>query len=586
MRRPGSASPLDSPTAIRMLATFLLVAAPITWALATQRDLARREAAAHPERGWPRGAGHVVYAWPGTSEDQKGYVEPGGSFSPVPGSFGLSIEDGDRLPLSQIKQRFAWVSGESLPVLVTQTPHYDANLLSDRPGHWTILITGTGSRSIAIAVRSVGPAGGPIFSLKNVKGRLLISDRWVIRFDPAPVSVRISEEGPHAEGWYRADILLAKKTTVEINDLKFGKVPSLPFATTRAITKLSSTDTQFRECLDDQVAHLMMSLVADQTRPGEPLNYPLAWLRDGAYVVVALARAGQVDTAKQLALYFADHDFFGGFGAEADAPGLSLWAIAETAALAHSGQFDQRVWEAVERKANLIHQMHHANAPIRHAFDGPVVPARRARTDLDLVCDVAQNGLIIGRMDWQRPVLFVNAVSFLGLNEAARIAERRGRGDLAMRWRQEAVEIRTVWQRALDTKEAQNDRTYISALWPTQIGDQDKTKLRALFEARWANQRAPDGGFKKLPEWTYFDIAEAHNWLELGDRARAEQTMHWFWNHQASPGLYTWWEGRGEENSFHRWNDVRGWLYPPYVTPHYWTAAEMLLLQLDLAGAR
>src|SRR5271165_574590 len=414
MRRQRSASSLDALTTIRVLAINVLLAMPFAWALSTQRDLVQREAAAHPERGWPRGAGHVVYAWPGTAEGQKGYVEPGGSFSPVRGSFGLSIEDGDRIPLAQIKQRFAWVSGESMPVLVTETPRYGANLLSDRPGHWIILITSTASRAVRVAVRSVGPAGGPIFSLKNVNGRLLISDRWVIRIDPPPLSVRISEEGPHAEGWYRADIQLAKKTTVEINDLKFGKVPSLPFATTRAVTKLGIADPQFRECLDDQVAHLMMSLVADQTRPGEPLNYPLAWLRDGAYVVVALARAGQVDTAKRLALYFADHDFFGGFGAEGDAPGLSLWAIGETAALAHSVKFDQQVWEAVQSKAELIHQMHHAGAPMRHPFDGPVVPAYRANPDLDLVCDAVRDGLIIGRMDWNRPLLFVNAVSFLG----------------------------------------------------------------------------------------------------------------------------------------------------------------------------
>jgi hypothetical protein len=564
----------------------VLATLPVSWALATQRGLSLRETATHPEQGWPRGVGHVVYAWPGTSENQKGYVEPGGGFSPVPGSFGLSIEDGDSLPLTQIKQRFAWVSGESMPVLVTETPRFGANLLSDRPGHWTDLITSTASQNLRIAIRSVGPAGGPIFSLKNVQGRLLISDRWVIRMDPSPLEVLISEEGPHSEGWYRADLKLAKKTTVEINDLKFGAVPSLPFFTTRAVLKIAPGDAQFKECLDDQVAHLMMSLVGNQTRPGEPLNYPLPWLRDGAYVVVALARAGQVDTAKQLALYFAEHDFFGGFGSEADAAGLSLWAIGETAAYAHSPTFDARVWEAVQRKADFIHQMHHATAAVHRPFDGSIVPAHHARTDLDLVCDPAQNGLIIGRMDWHRPVLFVNAVSYLGLNEAARLAERRGRDDLAVRWRLEAAEIRTAWQRALDTKEALNDRTYMSALWPTRIGDHDKARLRALFQARWESLRTPDGGFKKRPEWTYFDVAEAHNWLELGDRPRAEQTLHWFWNHQVSPGLYTWWEGSGEENSFHGWDDVRGWLHPEHVTPHYWTAAEMLLLQLDLVGAR
>ncbi len=67
-----------------------------------------------------------------------------------------------------------------------------------------------------------------------------------------------------------------------------------------------------------------------------------------------------------------------------------------------------------------------------------------------------------------------------------------------------------------------------------------------------------------------------------GQSERAWQTLRWFWDHQASPGLYTWWEGRGEENTFGHWEQVRGWVDPPHVTPHYWTAAEMLLLQLDM----
>jgi hypothetical protein len=58
--------------------------------------------------------------------------------------------------------------------------------------------------------------------------------------------------------------------------------------------------------------------------------------------------------------------------------------------------------------------------------------------------------------------------------------------------------------------------------------------------------------------------------------------LEWFWKHQASPGLFTWWEGKGEENTFNRWEQVRGWINPPYVTPHYWTAAEMAMLQLDM----
>lgn len=46
--------------------------------------------------------------------------------------------------------------------------------------------------------------------------------------------------------------------------------------------------------------------------------------------------------------------------------------------------------------------------------------------------------------------------------------------------------------------------------------------------------------------------------------------------------MYTYWEGNGEENTFRQWDNYRGWLQPKYVTPHYWTASEMALLQLDM----
>jgi hypothetical protein len=88
---------------------------------------------------------------------------------------------------------------------------------------------------------------------------------------------------------------------------------------------------------------------------------------------------------------------------------------------------------------------------------------------------------------------------------------------------------------------------------------------------------------KGTPLWTYFNLATAHQWLCLGHIEPLWDELRWFLRRQASPGLYTWWEGNGEENNFGRWEKmVRGWVKPPHVTPHYWTAAEMLLLQLDM----
>jgi hypothetical protein len=82
--------------------------------------------------------------------------------------------------------------------------------------------------------------------------------------------------------------------------------------------------------------------------------------------------------------------------------------------------------------------------------------------------------------------------------------------------------------------------------------------------------------------WTYFEIAEAHQWLFVDHPKKAWSTLTWFWEHQTSPGLFTWWEDQNEGNAYGGWERIRGWVNPAHVTPHYWTNAEMLLLQLDI----
>jgi hypothetical protein len=185
-------------------------------------------------------------------------------------------------------------------------------------------------------------------------------------------------------------------------------------------------------------------------------------------------------------------------------------------------------------------------------------------------------------MDNQRPLLFVNAVSYRGLLDAATLAVRVNQPADAKRWRAKAVQLKQAWEKAFKPPESENDRTYISSLWPTWVATSQKDALLQGLEARWTKLRDSQGGFRSTPLWTYFDVAEAHQWLFLNQPDRVWKTLLWFWDHQAAPGLYTWWEGNGEENTFHRWQLVRGWVKPPNVTPHYWTAAEMLLLQLDM----
>jgi hypothetical protein len=57
----------------------------------TARDQVNIQKYFRPNDPWPRNAGHVILAYPGSAEINKAYHEPGGSFSPSVGSFGISI---------------------------------------------------------------------------------------------------------------------------------------------------------------------------------------------------------------------------------------------------------------------------------------------------------------------------------------------------------------------------------------------------------------------------------------------------------------------------------------------------------------
>jgi hypothetical protein len=560
-----------------------------------------------PADPWPRGSGHVVLAIPGSLERDKAYLEPGASFSPVPGSFGVSIwlldEHGrvvvtsDTLPVSDIRQQFVAASQQTIPDLLTETRYYRARWSLKAPGRWQLDVAQLGSLRPIAVVRSVGPAGGRIDDIGWMNQTVRVNERWQLGMQPAPSAVYVGEEGrPHwmteqstgaaahsNSGWGYARIYPSgEKWALTIIDNLRAAAPNRLRDERERGPVVELPDPRFRESLEAQQAHLLMGLVNDETRPGDPMSYPLPWLRDGAYAVVALARAGRIQTARTLAEYMASHDFYGGFGPEADAPGLALWAIEEVAARVRDPRFDSWLWPHVQRKAGWIEQLLSARAPLDRPVIGPIVPGIAGRSDLGRIADPAQNGLIVGRMDFERPLLFVNAVSYRGLLDAASVAERSGHHDDAMRWRGAAARLQRAWETAFVPPESDNDRTFVASLWPTGIGYDIESKIRRELEKRWDLARTADGDLREQPLWTYFTVAEAHQWLFIGDTDRVLPTLRWFWSHQASPGLYTWWEGL--DNSFLDWNKIRGWVKPIYITPHYWTAAEMMLLQLDMLG--
>ena len=565
-----------------------------------------------PQDPWPRSQGHVVLALPGSEEKGKAYHEPGGSFSPGAGTFGISvwltnprgelIVSSDTIPVDEISQSFRWSDEQQLPHLKTTTEHYSTEWKSIGWGSWQLELHVPDKTALnpSLLIRSVGPAGGAIRELSLDGEVLLINKRWSLTLRPAPKGIYLGEEGfpgwkgikggpaniASQSGWAFARIELGegKQWIVNIQDEHPSSAPEFREALRATDLYVDLPDEHFQQSLNAQIAHLMMGLVGRETRPGDPINYPLAWQRDGAYVLVALARAGKLEIAKMLSMDIAERDFFGGFGPEADAPGLGIWALVTVANQLHQEDFDKWLWPHVYRKAAIIEEMLNARSKIHKNIEGPIVPKYTNDPELTLLAEPAREGLIVGRMDQHRPVLFINALSYRGLLAAASLASRLHHFKPARRWAATAEKIKGAWEEAFTSPLSNNDRTYINPLWPSWVASEKRQSLQDNLDGRWTDRHDAKEMYNKNPLWTYFELAETHQWLFLGRHDRVWSTLKWFWNHQSSHGLYTWWEGQGEENSFGKWENVRGWVNPPNVTPHYWTAAEMALLQLDMLG--
>lgn len=576
----------------------------------SQRDIVKAQMNQRPNQPWPRGDGHVVLSWPGIEEKFKSYLEPGGSFSPTVGSFGISVwvldrngtlnATSDNLPMEKINQKFINKNDLDLPLIETETDQYKLTWASPSPGTWEMnVFPKIGDERIILAFRSVGPAGGPITSLVSKGASLLINNRWEIIVKGTQPHFFLGEEGNKdwihektniadwkgQSGWGYARLELVDNHPFQIFILdKEYKQNVINLGREVSKLKVNLPQSKFLDSLAAQSDHLLMSLVDHETRPGEPINYPLPWLRDGAYVVVGLAHAGYIDTALMLSKFFAEKDFFGGFGAEADGPGLAIWALDEVSKQLNNHDYDLYIWPHVVRKVNLILQMASTKKNLYKNVDGPILKDMMDKqySEVTLVAEASRNGFIVGKMNNHRSLLFVNAVSYLGLVRAASLAKKLDHIEEERLWTEQANSLQKLWKEEFKTKESENERTYICGLWPTWVASICREEFFEKLKARWIEQRDASGSYLNRPLWTYFSIAEAHQWLYLGKTDKVWQTLNWFWSNQVSPGLFTWWEGDGEENSSGLWNSIRGWIKPKYVTPHYWTAAEMLLLQLDM----
>ena len=427
--------------------------------LRKERAVVAAEQRARPDDPWPAPRGHLVLGAPGAPVTEKAYLEPGGSFSPRPGAPGFAIwvyENNALVATSDTvdaRHQFMDNEGGIAPTIRAETNPYTVDWVTVTPDRWRV--TATPQRpdaQLALSIRSIGPASAAIHNLGVRDDQSVIVDEcWRISAPGAEVvfagdesadpswttngAVSVPTRINSQSGWASAR-LAGEPGTPLIADIEAlcekGQAPLWPW---RASPSVSPADHPLAEIIRTQQAQILMGLEGYETRPGDPLNYPLQWQRDGGYAVVALLRSGRTDVARDLIASFAENDFFGGFGAEADAPGIALWAINEVSRASQDRRLDDALWPHVQRKVGLISVLINTDKRIRHPFVGPVVPDYIDNPELDVVAQPAKDGLIMGRMDWHNPKIFINAFAWRGLMDAADFAARNGHVDEAAAWR-------------------------------------------------------------------------------------------------------------------------------------------------------
>ncbi|MGC8833276.1 MAG: hypothetical protein ACP5R4_04405 [Armatimonadota bacterium] len=343
--------------------------------------------------------------------------------------------------------------------------------------------------------------------------------------------------------------------------------------------KLDVPDSRFRDAFYAQLVHMWTATVGDDVRISS-VHYPLPWLRDSVYILNALDKGGFSEFTAKACERMAVKDAFGGFGAEADGPGQGAWVISEHFRLTKDLGWLDAVYPHLKRRAELIVRMRRTDRPLK-MFSECCIPEALLNPAVDLLCLSAEDGLIQGRMDWHFPVFWVNCWSLCGLERAVEAAEVLGHSLDSQKYRKEAAELRDALLRAVPKQFGSNERDFACALWPTKALSGEHPRVRAAFQQWWSETRFRGGIYRAEPLWTYFEVAQAHNLLFLGEREKAWATVENFLSNHAAPGLYAYHEGDGDENSSGLWELVRGWQPVPKVVPHGWTSAELFLLLRD-----
>jgi hypothetical protein len=591
---------------------------------------------------FPANLTHTLIGTPGLAEDLKTFVEPGGSFSPGVGTYGITFwiydRDQNQLYAAETYQSedlsFGLAEGY-LPVVKTSwqagNTGVDCQVCTGWQGNdqlaandyaqITVKNDGYVSQNLwlYVAVRSLGPAGGPIDQIsydENVR-TIWVNGDPAVQLDRPPEAFgacAFQDEEDDISLWAsRGEIPKAVKASAPLG-LASGAArfaaklkPGAEFAVgVRAAVKgspLSGTldpgdasamltrvkewwhDTLdqvdlilpgpfSREVFKASIGYLLNLSVADQVRVSS-VSYPSTYVRDGVYIINAIDKAGLHDTARRYIEYLVAHPWSGAAsqqGPEADAPGELLWIISEHFRLTRDKEWLRSVYSTLYRLAELICFLRHPVdgetrefAGLKMVVKGNEVFAEMDTTlrDMPLHFEVllarAEDGVIFGRIDLAYdPHWLVMPMAVAGLQGMAEAAEALGEKEDAQRFRSEAATARHDYEQYCRVEHPSTS----SVVWPCRSVDPTLPHMSDLTRpGSYAQTLVPlsqEFDPKMSLSNKYINFGAAHNLLFLGHQENAVQSLEALRKspmYQESLQAHAYAEVTKEES----WYEVRHW---------------------------
>jgi len=539
--------------------------------------------------------------------------------------------DGSRCPCSELVFEVGRFSVTE-KLIASGTPR-------DPTFHWRIAVRNLGGRArrlaVHVCVRAFGPAGGALDRLewRGSANELLANGRAVMRASRRPEragclsysATGLDASSAAASGAFPTeskladalglascllvyDVALSGRETAEL-DFGFaaptgGAPPDPNFARAKESSRsawagrlggfdVSLPDPAAQEALYGSLHNVLAGVWGGEAHIS-PVSYPMRWLRDGVYLVDALVKAGLPEIARTTVEGFMEEPWAGGAGPEADAPGELLWAMGEYYRYTGDRAFLSKARRAIEQAVADIEAM-------RRLETGPYVVGGVP------VAWPAEGGLLRGRMDYDIQPVWVNAWAIRGLFEAATLARSLGREEESKRIRAEAERLLRVFTKRVVVPRVElssrpenfsealraagyelsreedassafaNPRDLSCLLWPCRAAGVD---IRPWARAYFQRVKMRQGAFFMDPNWRYFDLAQAHNYLWAGLPELAWMTLD---SYLARPDAPSGWAEIGASDIDRaRWDALVTTEPPEVVLPHGWVSAEMFLLLRDM----